>query len=276
MKHIIKKLALLFVPVYLWFAFFVAFEPNNYFGIKKTASSSQPVARVRAYEQSPGTNLIIGDSRLAHFDMDLVDSLTGQSWQNLAFGGASLKECVDLANYVLDSGNQVDRILFELSFYTLNSSYNTDRFSALEATLRNPLAYCLNLEYNVNALTVFMDTVKGTPDTIESGDWTAADYLDDAGNTIPLHKKLYEYPALITTRCQNWTLNETELAAVNPGVIMTAPLYETLTQWVDKHYRDRLSEADLADPQLLLECRTALDELTQILKLGSVYPFQIN
>ena len=25
---------------------------------------------------------------------------------------------------------------------------------------------------------------------------------------------------------------------------------------------------DLADPQLLLECRTALDELTQILKLG--------
>ena len=79
MKHIIKKLALLFVPVYLWFAFFVAFEPNNYFGIKKTASSSQPVARVRAYEQSPGTNLIIGDSRLAHFDMDLVDSLTGQT-----------------------------------------------------------------------------------------------------------------------------------------------------------------------------------------------------
>lgn len=70
-------------------------------------------------------------------------------------------------------------------------------------------------------------------------------------------------------------LNETELAAVNPGVIMTAPLYDTLTQWVDKHYRDRLAERDLADPQLLLECRTALDELTQILKLGSVYPFQL-
>ena len=48
MKHIIKKLALLFVPVYLWFAFFVAFEPNNYFGIKKTTSSSQPVACIVA------------------------------------------------------------------------------------------------------------------------------------------------------------------------------------------------------------------------------------
>jgi len=71
-------------------------------------------------------------------------------------------------------------------------------------------------------------------------------------------------------------LNERELAAVNPGVVMSNALYATLNTWVDKHYRDRLVEADLADPQLLLECRTALDELTQILKLGAVYPFQLN
>ncbi|AVO54938.1 N-succinylarginine dihydrolase [Ectopseudomonas mendocina] len=70
-------------------------------------------------------------------------------------------------------------------------------------------------------------------------------------------------------------LNEYELAAVNPGVVMSDALHDTLVAWVDKHYRDRLSEADLADPHLLTECRTALDELTQILKLGSVYPFQL-
>jgi succinylarginine dihydrolase len=71
-------------------------------------------------------------------------------------------------------------------------------------------------------------------------------------------------------------LNEQELAAVNPRVIMTAPLYDTLTQWVDRHYRDRLCETDMADPLLLNECRTALDELTRILDLGAVYPFQLN
>ena len=70
-------------------------------------------------------------------------------------------------------------------------------------------------------------------------------------------------------------LKEDELAAVNPGVIMTPALYETLTGWVNKHYRDRLSDSDLADPQLLIECRTALDELTRILTLGSVYPLQL-
>jgi succinylarginine dihydrolase len=44
--------------------------------------------------------------------------------------------------------------------------------------------------------------------------------------------------------------------------------------WTEKHYRDTLSETDLADPQLLIESHGALDELTQILRLGSVYDFQ--
>ncbi|YCH23229.1 N-succinylarginine dihydrolase [Pseudomonas sp. D1-3] len=70
-------------------------------------------------------------------------------------------------------------------------------------------------------------------------------------------------------------LQAEELAAMNPGVMMTPGLYERLLQWVDRHYRDRLSEQDLADPQLLDECRTALDELTKILDLGAVYPFQL-
>ncbi|MDO6706804.1 MULTISPECIES: N-succinylarginine dihydrolase [unclassified Photobacterium] len=69
-------------------------------------------------------------------------------------------------------------------------------------------------------------------------------------------------------------LNEQEARAVNPSTLMNDALYGRLSQWVDTHYRDQLVEADLADPQLLNESRTALDELTQILSLGSVYPFQ--
>jgi succinylarginine dihydrolase len=69
-------------------------------------------------------------------------------------------------------------------------------------------------------------------------------------------------------------LNEQERQAVNPAVLMSDALFGRLNTWVDKHYRDQLSEADLADPQLMIESRTALDELTQILQLGSVYSFQ--
>lgn len=71
-------------------------------------------------------------------------------------------------------------------------------------------------------------------------------------------------------------MSEAEHQAVNPAVLMNDHLFVRLNQWVDKHYRDQISEADLADPQLLIESRQALDELTQILKLGSVYQFQRN
>jgi len=69
-------------------------------------------------------------------------------------------------------------------------------------------------------------------------------------------------------------LTEPEAAAVAPGVWLDDARYEALRGWVTRHYRDRLGEADLADPALLAECRTALDELTQLLGLGSIYPYQ--
>ena len=69
-------------------------------------------------------------------------------------------------------------------------------------------------------------------------------------------------------------LTEAERNAINPATLMNDALFDRLNLWVDKHYRDELREADLADPMLLIESRNALDELTQILKLGSVYEFQ--
>jgi succinylarginine dihydrolase len=69
-------------------------------------------------------------------------------------------------------------------------------------------------------------------------------------------------------------LTAQELAAANRGVFLNDALYKVLVDWVKRNYRDRLSPKDLADPELVLETRTALDELTHILKLGSIYPFQ--
>ena len=69
-------------------------------------------------------------------------------------------------------------------------------------------------------------------------------------------------------------LSDEEYRAVNPGVLMTSRLYGQLCSWIDRHYRDRLNQADLADPSLLTEVYTALDELTRLLGLGSLYPFQ--
>ncbi|MBD1584735.1 N-succinylarginine dihydrolase [Pseudoalteromonas sp. S16_S37] len=69
-------------------------------------------------------------------------------------------------------------------------------------------------------------------------------------------------------------LTRQELSQVNPDVMMSNDKFSALITWVDKHYRDKLTDSDLADPQLIIETHTALDELTQILSLGSVYQFQ--
>ncbi len=69
-------------------------------------------------------------------------------------------------------------------------------------------------------------------------------------------------------------LTEQELARVNANFILDDQLFSRLNRWVDKHYRDELRASDLADPDLLDESRAALDELTQIMDIGSFYSFQ--
>lgn len=69
-------------------------------------------------------------------------------------------------------------------------------------------------------------------------------------------------------------LTQDEMQAVNPAVMMNDTLFTRLNDWVDRYYRDRLTQTDLVDPQLLREGREALDALSTILQLGSVYPFQ--
>lgn len=75
-------------------------------------------------------------------------------------------------------------------------------------------------------------------------------------------------------------LTEVERAAM-PGWEVLAPggrpsesLFGDLDAWAQRHYRDRLTAEDLRDPLLYEEGCRALDELTQILRLGALYDFQ--
>jgi succinylarginine dihydrolase len=69
-------------------------------------------------------------------------------------------------------------------------------------------------------------------------------------------------------------LSEAEVAAMGARVVWSSALDAELVAWVGHHYRDRLVSADLRDPALARESFAALDELTRILKLGSIYDFQ--
>lgn len=70
-------------------------------------------------------------------------------------------------------------------------------------------------------------------------------------------------------------LTDAERDAVRPGAWIDGARYDALHKLVESRWRDRLTAADLADPELLVETREALDALTRILGLGDdFYPFQ--
>jgi len=69
-------------------------------------------------------------------------------------------------------------------------------------------------------------------------------------------------------------LSEQELAGVHAGVVLTDGLHGELCGWVERTYPDQIAPDQLRDPQLAQQCIDALDELTRILDLPGLYPFQ--
>ena len=80
-------------------------------------------------------------------------------------------------------------------------------------------------------------------------------------------------PACLRLRVE---LTEEEEAALPPSVIFSESLHRTLSDWVRRHYRESIMPKDLADPALMTEGQVALDELTQIMGIGAIYPFQLD
>jgi len=71
------------------------------------------------------------------------------------------------------------------------------------------------------------------------------------------------------------TLSESEWENTKPEMKFNADTHNVLKAWVHRHYREQLSPHDLRDPSLMRESFAALDELTQVMKLGpDFYPFQ--
>jgi len=69
-------------------------------------------------------------------------------------------------------------------------------------------------------------------------------------------------------------MTEGELACSHQGVLLTDGLYGSLIAWVEKHYPEDLSGSDLLDAALARRLTDALDELTAIMDLPGLYPFQ--
>ena len=69
-------------------------------------------------------------------------------------------------------------------------------------------------------------------------------------------------------------LTAEEQQAVNGRFLLDEASIDELCRWVKRHYRDRLTMDDLADPSLVGEVHDALDDLTQTIGCDPLYSFQ--
>ena len=69
-------------------------------------------------------------------------------------------------------------------------------------------------------------------------------------------------------------MTQKQIEETSAQVFLDEALYKNLKHWINKYYRESLHVSDLLDLNLLLESRTALDELSQLLHLGAIYEFQ--
>jgi len=62
-------------------------------------------------------------------------------------------------------------------------------------------------------------------------------------------------------------LTEDEVRAIPARVVLDDALYEALRAWISRHYRDRVSPADMGNPDFFEENRRALSDLSGILNV---------
>ena len=122
-------------------------------------------------------------------------------------------------------------------------------------------------------LLVAPSEVRADPAVAVAADGLVADGFIDAVEIVDLTESMGNGggPACLRLRVE---LTETEASAVPAGCRLDLRAIDGLDAWVDRHYRDELTVADLADPELLDESRRALDELTGMLGVGAIYDFQ--
>lgn len=215
MKKIVRNLALLLVPIVLYYTIFIIFEPNNYFGLHKSATGTNIIATLRNYQKHPTEGVILGDSRLAKVDLTMVDSISEIDYTNLSYGGASLKEQLDILNWSIEKNPDLKQVIFLVSFYTLNKSYSHDR-QVIEA-LNNPFVYMTNLGYNINMLTEVYYKLTGTPtgaaeETMNPADYTYTNFtVPSTGQTVEMRETLAKHLAEIDERCAKWELDQPTL-----------------------------------------------------------------
>ena len=256
MKRFIAKISLLFIPLIIWYGIFLAFEPNNYFNISKeerrSVSSALPVKKMRKINWNNYECLLLGDSRAAGIDEDVIEDITGKKYYNLAFGGCSLQEEIDLFWWAVKQ-QSFDKVVFMASFWTISTAYNGDRIKYVEKVAADPIQYLLAGQYHIETVKTILHILKNKD---ENKNYTPEERKEN---------KKYYADAIIYPLAENFEINYNAIKKIKDisdfcaenGIefnIFIPPIDESIWEYVIKPLNLTL-ELDKYKSELSMFCK---------------------
>lgn len=149
MKKLYLKLLLIILPIIAYFILFLAFDVNDFSGLRNSVFNNIEKTKLIAYDgtkivdspysiikyinnldQNIKYSFIFGDSRVNGADVTKMSRLDGKKYINLAFGGCSLKESID-EFWIAISKSKPERVIFEVDYYSINEERQTDRIKQI-------------------------------------------------------------------------------------------------------------------------------------------------
>ena len=204
---------------------------------------------------------------------------------NLAIESGSFhNDIVSLANeevFIFHQEAFADRVELERVLHYLRD--HVKNFQALEILSENISLDDLVSSYLLNSQLITLgnnEMMMLLPEEVQNHD-NCMRWLDEIKSSSPIkhiefvdiHQSMMNGggPACLRFKV---VVNQEELMLVNKKFLLTPQKLIDLRALIAKHYRDKLTPEALMDVRLMEESYTFLDELTQLLDLGSIYNFQ--
>lgn len=196
---LVNRLMLFSIPFLVLAAIILAIDPFNFFNVATIIPDEikRPVAmqfnppfwKLSKFEKDPKEFILIGDSRMAPLETDVIKDISGDDYANLGYGGASIQEGIGTFWFVTKLVKP-KKVFIGVNPEKYNGYEITDRLSSYNSVRENPALYFVNQAvwesayYDVNGYLTGAKFTVGTPQMTKEEFWQ-----DDLAVTAKYYQK---------------------------------------------------------------------------------------
>lgn len=185
-RRFLKRLVFFCIPILLYMGFIAVCDPFDFLGRSSAISdavklrSASPLNpclwKMARYQHDLAPNILLGDSRMLGVSPEELTTITGERYANLAYGGASMRECIQTFWFAAHQV-RLRKVYFGVSFDMYNDYNLVDRTDAYLNIAANPTLYFINrtvlqaAAYSVYSAALNKDLKIGVPDMDRQAFW---------------------------------------------------------------------------------------------------------